>query len=106
MPADAAGEHDFLEVTAFLQQIVERVAVRDADHILLDDGTVVEHFGDVVAGGSDELHAPRVGGVIGPRADERGQWPSSLDPATDRASGAVTWALHAAPRNPEAIARS
>ena len=42
-------------------------------HILLDDGPVVEHFGDVVAGGADELDAALEGRVVRPRPDKGGQ---------------------------------
>ena len=45
----------------------------DADDILLDDGAIVEHLGDIVGGGADELNAALKGLVIGPRADECGQ---------------------------------
>ena len=45
----------------------------DADDILLDDWTVVEDFGDVVAGGSDQLYAALEGLVVGSGADEGGE---------------------------------
>ena len=44
MPADGAREHDFFDVAALLDQIVDGVAVVDADDVLLDDGAVVEYL--------------------------------------------------------------
>ena len=57
----------------FCNQIVERIAVGDADHVLLDDRAIVEHLGDVVAGGADQLHAAGERLVVGLGADERRQ---------------------------------
>src|SRR5207253_6750868 len=59
VPADSAGEDHLFQVAAFLQQVVEGIAVGDAHDILLNDGTVIEDFGDVMAGGADELYADR-----------------------------------------------
>jgi hypothetical protein len=42
------------------------MAVRGADHVLLDDRALVEVGGRVVGGGADQLHAALVGLVIGP----------------------------------------
>src|SRR5580698_200301 len=50
VPAHRAGEHNFFKIAPFLQQVVERITVRDANHVLLDDRAVVEHLGDVMAG--------------------------------------------------------
>ena len=47
--------------------------MRDPRHILLDDGTIVENRGCVVAGGADELDSARMRRVIGPCPGERGQ---------------------------------
>ena len=55
VPAHGAGEHDLLEVAAFADKIVDGVAVRDADYVLLNDGAVVKDFSDVVAGGADQF---------------------------------------------------
>ncbi len=70
MPADGAGKHDFLEVAAFADKVFDGIAVGDAHDILLDDGAVVEDFGDVVAGGADELDAALEGLVVRARANE------------------------------------
>ena len=48
-----------------LHQVFHVVAVRDAGDFLLDDRAVVQHFGDVVAGGANQLHATGKGAVIG-----------------------------------------
>jgi hypothetical protein len=73
VPADGAGEYDFLEVAAFADEVFDRVAVGDADHVLLDDGAVVEDFGDVVAGCADQLYAALEGLMVGASADEGGK---------------------------------
>ncbi len=73
VPANGAGKDDLFKVAAFSNQIIDGVAVRDADHVLLDDGTVVENFGNVVAGCADQLYAALEGLMVRARADERGQ---------------------------------
>src|SRR5947209_18557317 len=73
VPADGAGEDYFFQVAAFLQKIVECIAVRDANDVLLNDGTVIEDFGDGMAGGSDELYAALKCLVIRLSAHECGQ---------------------------------
>src|SRR4051812_15477627 len=72
-PAHGAREHDALEVAAFFNEIFELIAVRNASDILLDDGAVIQHFGDIVAGGADQLHAALKSPVIWFRAREGGQ---------------------------------
>ena len=59
MPLHGAGQGDALEVAALGEQVLDVVAVGDAGDVLLDDGAVVQDFGDVVAGGADELDAAR-----------------------------------------------
>ena len=59
VPADGAGENYLLQVAAFADEIFDRVAVGDADDILLDDGTVVKNFGDVMAGFAPISLTPR-----------------------------------------------
>jgi len=68
--ADGAGEDYFFEVAAFADEIFDGVAVGDADYVLLDDGAIVEDFGDVVAGGADELDAALEGLMVWTRSDE------------------------------------
>ena len=70
MPAHGAGEHDALQIAPAGDQVLNLVAMRDASYFLFDDGTIVEHRGDVMAGGSDELDAALMGCVVRPRADE------------------------------------
>ena len=73
MPADGAREHEALEIASAGNKIVNLIAVRDAGHVLLDDGAVVEDLGDVVAGGADEFDAARVSCVVGFGSGEGGQ---------------------------------
>src|ERR1700674_3120791 len=73
VPTHGTGEHNLFQIAAFLQQVVKRITVRDAHHVLLDDRTVVEYLGDVVAGRADQLHPPCERLVIGFGANESGQ---------------------------------
>jgi len=41
VPADGARQDDFFDVAALLDQVVDGVAVVDADDILFDDGAIV-----------------------------------------------------------------
>jgi hypothetical protein len=58
MPSHSSGEDYFLEITALSNQVFHSVAMGNSDHILFDDWAVVENLGDVVAGRSNEFHAP------------------------------------------------
>ncbi len=73
MPANRARENNLFQVTAFLNQIFDGIAVGDADDILFDDGAVVENLGDIVTGGADQLDAAGECLVIGPGPDESGK---------------------------------
>ena len=73
MPADGAGEDAALEVAAHALQVVDGVAMRDARHVLLDDGAGVELGRDVVGRGSDDLHAALPGLPVRVGADEGGK---------------------------------
>src|SRR5262252_6937662 len=57
MGSYGAREYDFFQVTALADEVLHRVAVRDAHHVLLDDRPIVEDFGDVMAGRADQLDA-------------------------------------------------
>src|SRR5207253_4815044 len=56
-----------------LEQVVQGVAVGNADYVLLDDGAVVENVGYVVTCSSDQLDATGECLVIGFGAHERRQ---------------------------------
>src|SRR5208282_1826260 len=73
VPADGARQDDFFDVAALLDQVVDGVAVVDADDILLDDGAIVEYLSNVVSGGADQLDAALKRLVVGFGADECGQ---------------------------------
>ena len=73
VPADGAGKDDALQIAAAGDEVFDLIAMRNASDILLDDGTIIEDTGDVVAGGADELDATRMGCVVWPRTDERRQ---------------------------------
>ena len=47
--------------------------VAHADDVLLDDGSLIQVCGDVVAGGTDDLHAAGVSAVVGAGPGEGGQ---------------------------------
>ena len=70
MPTNRAGKDDFLEVAALADEVFHGVAVGDADHVLFDDGPIVENFSDVVAGCPDQLYAAFEGLMVGSGADE------------------------------------
>src|SRR5664279_3897592 len=54
VPAHSARQDGFFDVAALLDQVVDGVAMVDADDILFDDGAIVEYLGNVVSGGADE----------------------------------------------------
>src|SRR5437867_2681796 len=68
VPAHRAGQDHLLQIATLLQQVVDLVAVRDADDVLFDDRPIIECLRDVVTGGPDELHPSLVRPVIRPRA--------------------------------------
>ena len=70
MQADGAREHDLFQIAALADQVIDGVAMGDADYILLDDGAVVENFSDVMAGCTDQLYATLEGLMIWARANE------------------------------------
>ena len=73
VPADGSGENYLFDVAALFHQVVDRVAVRYAFDALLDDGAVVEDFGDIVGCGANDFHAAVEGLLMGLCADECGQ---------------------------------
>ena len=73
MISDRAGERDGLDVTAERHEVLRAHVELDARHLLLDDGSLVEVFRDVVRGRADQLDAAFVRLVIGARALERRQ---------------------------------
>src|SRR3954463_8609246 len=72
VPAHRAGEHRLLEVAALADQVVDRVAMRDPDRALLDDRSLIELGGHVVAGRADQLDALLERLAIRMGAGERG----------------------------------
>jgi hypothetical protein len=73
MRSHGTREHNFLQVAPLADEILDRVTVRYADYVLLDDRAIVEDFGDVVAGGADQFHAAFERLVIGTGTDKCGQ---------------------------------
>src|ERR1700683_2131461 len=55
MPSYSPREHNLFEILTFADEIFDRVAMRDADHVLLNDRTIVEHLGHGVAGRADHF---------------------------------------------------
>jgi diguanylate cyclase (GGDEF)-like protein len=68
---DCAREHDALDVAADALKFGCVSAMVDAKHVLFDDRSVVEHFGDVVRGGADQLDAAFARPFVWPSARER-----------------------------------
>src|ERR1700749_3062984 len=70
VPADGSGEDYLFDVAALFYEVLDRVAVRDAFDALLDDGAVVEDFGDIVGRGTDDFYAAVEGLLVRLCADE------------------------------------
>jgi len=64
MPGDGPGKDAALDFATLANQILHRVVVADALHVLLDDRPLIEIGGHVMGGGPDQLHAPRKGLMI------------------------------------------
>jgi len=73
VPGHRARQHDALQVAALADEVFHLLAMRDAHHVLFDDGTIVEHGGHVVASGADQFDAAVERRVVGTGADEGGQ---------------------------------
>ena len=73
MPAHRPRKHDLLQVAAFAQHVLNRVAMGNTYNVLLDDWSIVQGSADVMAGSPDELHATVEGLMIGFRPDESGK---------------------------------
>src|SRR2546423_11824425 len=70
MPAYSAREDDLFQVPAFADEVFDGVAVRNPNNILLNDWPIVEHLGDVVTGGANQLHTALECLMVRPRADK------------------------------------
>lgn len=68
--AEAPCKDGVLDILAEAHHIFDCIVVSDTDDVLLDDGADVQIFGDVVAGGTDQLDPALVGLIVGPCADE------------------------------------
>ena len=64
MEADGLGEDGFFEVSAFADQVGDRVAVIDSGYVLVDDGAFVKIGGGIVCGGADEFDSTGVGLMV------------------------------------------
>jgi hypothetical protein len=78
VPFHRPREHRSLDVGTATPKRVHVIAVRDPDHVLLDDRTGVELLGHVVGGGTDQLPPAPVGLLIGLSARE-GACPAGPD---------------------------
>jgi hypothetical protein len=70
MPTHCTREHYLLKVTAFVQHILNSIAMGDAHYVLLDDRSFIQAGGYIMAGGSDQLYAACKSLMIGFRTDE------------------------------------
>ena len=73
VPVHGAGQDHFFEVAAFLDQILERIAMRDARDVLFDDGPVIQDFREVMSGRADQLDSALKRLLVRLRADKRRQ---------------------------------
>src|SRR6267142_6929167 len=70
MPANRARKHHFFDVAAFFDELFNSVPVRDSDHILFNDGPIVEYFGHIVSRRPNQLDSSLERLVIGPGANK------------------------------------
>src|SRR5208283_3413500 len=73
VPANGAREHHLFQVAALLDEITQRIAVRDPGYTLLDDRAIIQYFRDVVSGGANQFYAALVSLVMRLCAHEGGQ---------------------------------
>ena len=73
VPANGTRQHYLFEVPAFFYQVIQVVFVRDAHHSLLDDGSVVENFRNVVGRRAENFYSTVIGLMVRLGANERGQ---------------------------------
>ena len=73
MPPHGAGQHDFLQIPALADEILDRIPVTDPDHILFDDRPFVQILCGVVRSRPDDLDPTVIGLPIGIRTDEGGE---------------------------------
>ena len=73
VPQHRSRQHGALDVGAEAHQVFDAVPVIDPHHVLLDDRSLVEVFGDVVRCRADEFDAALLGAPVRRRADERRQ---------------------------------
>src|SRR5438270_8912288 len=64
VPTHRAREHNFFQIAPLFNQRLERVTMRDADYILLDNRAFVENLGYVMAGRAHQLHTAFVGAMV------------------------------------------
>src|SRR5271166_6975173 len=65
-----AREHDFFQIAPLADEVLHRIAMRDSNHILLDDRPVIENLGDVMTCRANELHPALKRLMVRPGAHE------------------------------------
>src|SRR5215470_19932124 len=70
VPTHGSGENYFFDIAPLLNQVLDRIAMVDADYILINDGPIVEYLCNVVGGGANEFYTTFECLVVGPGADE------------------------------------
>src|SRR6476659_4200239 len=71
MGSHGAREYNLFQVAALSDEVLDCIAMRDADYILLDDWPVIEDLGHIVAGRADQLHTALERLMVRPCPDER-----------------------------------
>src|SRR5271167_2676917 len=71
MQRDGSGQDQPLHVAPDALELLGALAVVDADHILVDDWSVVELLGHVVGRGPDQLNSPLMRAAVGICTGER-----------------------------------
>src|SRR5262245_21625050 len=73
MPAHGSVENEAFEIPAFLDQVFELISMGYPDDVLFDDRPVVQNFCNVMAGGPNQLDAPRKRSMVRPRTAKCGK---------------------------------
>src|SRR6266481_8263664 len=70
---DRTRQDDSFQISAFADQIVDRITVTDPDDVLFNDWAVVQSLRNVMARCANELDAPVVRLVVRARSNKRRQ---------------------------------
>jgi hypothetical protein len=64
MPSHRARQHQSLQIAALRNKVLHLVSMRDSRHILLDNRSIIQCLGYIVARRPNQLHSSRMRRVI------------------------------------------